>query len=101
MCVCCDRLAFENGVLVFSDDMKEDIEEKHEDIIERAIGGKVAAPLVNGNFYICHTCKNHISKNKIPPMSLMNDLHLLDISLHPELQLSELENSMIWLKLIF
>ena len=55
----------------------------------------------NGNYHICFACKGHLNKGKIPPMSHMNNLQLFDISCHPELQVSELENSLIALNLIF
>ena len=51
--------------------------------------------------YICFTCKNHISRGKVPPMSNQNNLQLIDLSNYEELHLTELENSMIALNIIF
>ena len=100
VCICCERLNFINGVIEFSCSLQDTVEAKHEGIIDRAIGVTDTAD-DHETQYICFTCKNHILKGKIPPMSRMNELELLDISQYPELQLSELENSMIALNLIF
>ena len=57
--------------------------------------------IIHSEQYICFTCKNHISKGKVPPMSNQNDLKLVDISQYEELHLTELENSMIALNILF
>ena len=56
---------------------------------------------VHGQHFICLTCKSHISKGNIPPMSIKNNLQLFDLSSCQELKLTELENSMVALNIPF
>ena len=51
--------------------------------------------------FVCHTCKKYLELNKMAPMSNQNNLQLVDVSNHPELKLSELEQQLIALNLIF
>ena len=59
--------------------------------------------MVHEQFYICTTttCKNYVTRGKIPPMSLHNNLELFDIGAYEELCVTELENSMIALNILF
>ena len=92
-CLCCERLCFENGVKSFN---KSQIASN---LYDRAIGK--TSYNENKEYFLCITCNSYISKEKIPPMSIQNKLKLLDISNKEELKLSELENSMIALNIIF
>ena len=47
------------------------------------------------------TCNSYLKKGKIPPMSHKNSLQLLDITGYGELHLTEAENCMISLNIIF
>ena len=99
-CVSCHRVCFKNGVLPFTRSDESKIEEKFPGIINCSIGTKETT-ITNGNHHICTTCKSHISKGKVPPMSHKNNLQLIDLSNYEELHLTELENSMIALNIIF
>ena len=43
--------------------------------------------------YICHTCKKHLRKGKLPPMARANGLHIQPVP--EEVNLTSLENNLI------
>ena len=96
-CVCCERLCFKNGVKQFTHAFVSSVEKDHPNLINKAIGARNA----HGNHHICLTCKSYLSRGKVPPMSNQNSLQLMDLSQYKELNLTELENSMIALNIIF
>ena len=53
----------------YPDKSQEEIYEAIEEVINITINGKIAT-------YICHACKNHLRKGKLPPMSAKNGLHI-------------------------
>ena len=57
--------------------------------------------MVDGVYHWCTTCKTHITKGRIPKMSSQNNLQLFDLSGYEELKLTELENCLIALNIIF
>ena len=77
-----------------------DINGRFENLATKSIGSDKK---INGQceLYICSTCKNHLEKGKMPPMSNQNSLMLIDLSNNEELQVTELENAMIALNIIF
>ena len=81
------------------DKFRKDVNEVHENIFEEVI--HVKCPSNRNKFYICFTCKGHIFKGMMPSMSAMNHLEVFDSTNHPELQLTELEASMIAKTLFF
>ena len=99
-CVSCHRLCFKNGVNPYTDSYDLKIENKYPGLINSSIGIKETIKIL-GNFQICISCRCHISKGKVPPMSNQNNLQLMDLSKYEELQLTELENAMIALNIIF
>ena len=99
-CVSCHRVGFQNGVLAFTNDFELKIQKDFPGIVNSSIGIKQTSK-IEGMHYICFTCKNHISRGKVPPMSNQNNLQLIDLSNYEELHLTELENSMIALNIIF
>ena len=56
---------------------------------------------INGDnsTYICHACRNHLKKGKLPPMSAMNGLKIPNQD--PELELTELEGNLIAKSIVF
>ena len=56
---------------------------------------------LQSNAYICITCKKHLCKGNIPPMSRANGLDLIDLGKNSDLKLSELENNLISKRLLF
>ena len=90
-CICCHRLLFRNGVIDF---IAKDFDN---DILMKSIGKFYTEK----QLYICFTCKKYLLKKKTPPMCHRNNLQLLDIRKYKELNLTELENSMIALNVIF
>ena len=99
-CVSCHRKLFENGVVMLEDKIKEQIQTSFSTTFELAIG-KIETRMVDGFHHICLTCKMYTGKGKIPPMCVKNNLQLFDISGHEELKLTELENCLIALNIIF
>ena len=90
-CVCCHRLLFKNSVSNFV------VSDFHEEIIRKVNCDEI----IDQDLYICTTCKNYMSKKSVPPMCHTNSLQLFDISSYKELHLTELENSMIALNIVF
>ena len=99
-CVSCHRKLFETGVEVFSDKLIEKVEEKYSNEIENSIG-IIKTRMVDGSHYICHTCKGHIMKGKMPKLSHKNNLQMFDDSKYDDLRLTELENCLIALNIPF
>ena len=101
-CVCCHRVCFQNGVKEISSSctFEKKIENKCKGLFEKAIG-KFETTMVDGKYSVCSTCNSYLGKGKTPPLSSKNNLELFDLSKHPELKLTELENCMIALNIIF
>ena len=76
------------------------LEKDYLGLIQRSIGIKQTLK-TNKEYNICTTCKSHLLKGKMPPMSNQNSLQLMDLTSYEELHLTELENSMIALNIIF
>ena len=90
-CISCHRFLFKNGVYKFI------IEDFDEAIICQTVGEDA----ITDSSYVCYTCKGYLTKKKMPPMCYMNNLQLFDISNFEELHLTELENAMIALNILF
>ena len=99
-CVSCHRVWFKNGVKPFTPEFEDKLEKDHKGIINAFIGRKETTKR-NGQYQICTTCRNYVSKGKVPLMSNQNKLQLMDLSNFEELHLTELENSLIALNIIF
>ena len=92
-------------------DWKEKLEEKFSGSVNRLIGpietSEISVPTEKGSTrvdssdYICHSCNRYLKKGRMAPMSNQNNLQLVKIDNHPELQLSELENQLLARNLIF
>ena len=111
-CICCHRLLYDNSVVELDDDWKEDQEQQFPGSISKFIGpikkpqvylpcSRLETPQLLSNDHVCFTCKKYLEKDAMAPMSNMNNLQLVDIQNHPELKLSELEQQLIALNLIF
>ena len=90
-CISCQRLLFRNSVQDFFEG----------NFPPEVLSETIDRRNMDGKKYICYTCKNYLSKKKIPPMCHKNNLQLFDISQYEELHLTELENAMIALNIIF
>ena len=111
-CICCHRRLFEDQVWAIKDktNLQKEMEEKFPGLFKRAINeivtrkapqGSIDGVETEGTYHLCHTCKEKLKKGKMPAMSHQNNLQLVDISEHPELELTEVENNLIALNLIF
>jgi len=99
-CFCCDRRLFRSGVEPQSTDFREILEKRYPGLFDSAIG-EIDTKIIDGQYHMCRTCNSYIKKGKVPPMSKKNNLELFDISNHQEFQLTELENCMIALNILF
>ena len=111
-CVCCHRKLHQIQVVELEENWQESIEEQYPGLVKKFIGPiphrEVYLPshrndepqLLSGD-YVCHTCKKYLEQNKMPPMCNMNNLQFVDVRPFPELQLSELEQQLISLNILF
>ena len=91
---------FNNSVVALPHDFQESLENKFPGLFEKAIG-VYDTETIDGEYYLCRTCNNYLRKGKEPPMSKKNGLELFDISDFPEFNVTELENCMIALNILF
>ena len=104
-CCCCQRNLFECNVSKLTPNFISAIETKKPGIFESAIEldfeNEPITVNINGEKlpYICHACKNHLKKGKLPPMSAKNGLKIPDHD--PELELTELEGNLIAKSIVF
>ena len=111
-CICCHRMLHENQGVELAEDWKESFDAQYPGAVARFIGpipsrtvylpcpiDQEAEELTSD--YTCYTCKRYLERNKMAPMCNQNNLQFVNIEKHPELELSELEQQLIALNLIF
>ena len=107
VCSCCERILFEQNVSPI-DGLEEKVEKKKEGLFKKCIPRLKAEALVSltvdgkttRKHYVCHACRGHMLKGKMPPMCAENGLKKEPIS-DDNLQLTELERNMIALRIPF
>jgi hypothetical protein len=65
-------------------DFERELENLTTPIYKRAIG-KIQTRMVDGRYHWCSTCKNYITKGRMPPKSNQNNLQLFDLQGYDEL----------------
>ena len=112
VCLSCHRKLHENQVIELDENWREDYELKFPNSLAKLIGPPpermVYLPCprqepsrhVSENF-ICYTCKKYLERNAMAPMSYQNNLQLVNINKYPELKLSDLEQQLIALNILF
>ena len=115
-CICCHRTLYKNSVIEIEniEKFRDDLNEAFNGLFEYAICSQTKGsqldiekiPTTKGRFYLCTTCKNKLipSSNQVgkrPAQSHQNKLEIFDIKDHPELNLTELESSLISKALVF
>ena len=111
-CCVCEQDMFKNSVTNLTEKFESDIRNKSPMLCENALKNK-HRHLVNIHrikdgkrepeselYFICTTCKKHLSKGNLPPMAAANGLELMTLD-DKDLQLSELESNLIAKTLIF
>ena len=111
-CCVCEQDMFKNSVTNLTEKFESDIRNKSPMLCENALKNK-HRHLVNIHrikdgkrepeselYYICTTCKKHLSKGNLPPMAAANGLELMTLD-DKDLQLSELESNLIAKTLLF
>ena len=99
-CSCCQRNLFDSNVIKFDDKLKSQIELKQPGLVKKSIEYYVEININGkGAFYICHACKSHLKRGKLPPMSAKNGLKMHPQD--PELELTDLEGSLISRSIVF
>ena len=109
-CCSCEQNMYEKGVIEIDKKLKIKIktacDEKDKDRFQEIFEDKLKSTeylvqiyfedrKTEANHFICHTCKNHLTKGNIPPMSAANGLRTVHISDNLDLKLGELENNLI------
>ena len=56
-CVCCQRIKFKKGVVVYDDALKQKMNEKNPNLTNKAVGLPRREFLIDKNFYICEDCR--------------------------------------------
>ena len=94
------KKSFDCNVCVLDEKLITQIQSKNSGLIERAIESIIEIN-INGKVssYICHACKKHLRRGKLPPMSAKNGLKMHDLD--SELDLTELEGSLISRSFVF
>ena len=111
-CVCCHRKLHENQVIELEENWQSDLDEQYPGSVAKMIGPipkkevylpchKNEEPKLMSSDYVCPTCKRYLERNAMPPMCNQNNLSFVNISDHPELNLSELEQQLIALNILF
>ena len=100
-CIVCHRMLFNISVIQINlEKFREDLNAVEEnDFFEKVV--YVRIPSSKKKHYICVTCKGYLFRGKMPPMAAVNNLEVYDNKQTPELQLTELEGSMIAKNLFF
>ena len=113
VCSSCNQKMFQNAVCEIDTKLENKFKEKDLEIYQKVFeNGFIKIPIsvicVNNKHkheapkaYICFTCKKHLNKGKIPPMSTANNLGLINLQNDPDLSLSELENNLIAKRILF
>jgi exonuclease III len=105
-CICCHRRLFENSVTAIQDVtlFQNNLNKRCPRLFEMAIHQIETRKSPNekdGSYHICFSCNGHLNRGHMPPMSHKNNLQLFKTMNYPELNLTEVENSLIALNLIF
>ena len=107
-CVCCHRIRFKKSIIIYNQEVVEDIlhKSKKENIVSESIGDIPDELLVkdndgNYNNYLCKDCHHKLKSGRIPSMSHTNNLGLFDLNGREELNLTELENALVARNILF
>ena len=101
VCSCCHVKHYESNVNKVDDNLEGKLLEKYPDCYLECVREFVKVEInEDKNYYLCKTCITYMKSSKIPPMSVCNGLDIIK-SNDPELQLSELENNLIALRIMF
>ena len=91
VCSCCHRRLYEKGVCEVTEKVEEKIKSAKDDVYWCIEKFEVRSP--DGSVKICWTCKNALTKGKMPAMAVANGLELFKDPDCPKL--TELENNLI------
>ena len=100
ICSSCHQRLFENGVSLITSKFKEDLEKKNPGLFRESTEEIIQFIKKKPQSYICHTCKENLTKGKMPCMSVKNALSLSPIA-NQDLKLSEIENNLIAQNILF
>ncbi|XP_071855229.1 uncharacterized protein [Apostichopus japonicus] len=88
VCCCCEQLWYKESVTSF-------VQKTAKSTFSIALHN----PSINNKLWICSTCKEYINSDKIPPLSLNNNMKFVTIP--KELQLHSLEEKLVALRIPF
>ena len=92
MCICCERLLFEDGVATLP---RKTLEGLDNSLLKNCVPNFDSQASIS----FCFSCVGHLKKNQMPPMSALNDLQVEPMP--PELVLTEFEQQLIAKNLLF
>ena len=100
-CIVCHRMMFNISIIQINlEKFRKDVNAVEGcNFFEKVVHDRI--PSSKNRHYICVTCKGYLFKGKMPPMAAKNNLEVYDNKQTPELQLTELEGSMIAKTLFF
>ena len=100
VCSCCHRKLFQSNVTKITQNFRDKIDLKKTGLLQKSIEEQQVE--INGisNPYICHACKQHLLRGKMPSMSVNNGLYVHE-NTDPDLQLTELEANLIAKNIVF
>ena len=109
VCSSCDQRMFKNNVSKLDESVIKKLCDKNIDTYNKVLSNnlneitihtsKYEEPEISA--YLCSTCKRHLQKGKIPPMSSANGLSFRDLKNDTDLKLSGLENNLISKRILF
>ena len=101
VCSSCHVKHFESNVTIVDEDFEAKLFEKYQDCYSECVRDFVEVKVnEDTNYYFCKTCVTYMKSKRIPPMSVCNGLDIIHQD-DPDLQLSELENNLIALRIMF
>lgn len=111
-CISCHQILFQNGVQRIKQDFISEIQTSIflRNTLEESLKDPRFNVTINVNtdgsvskdaaFYCCHTCIRYLKKSRLPPMSIKNNMSIVDLTEHID-TLTSLEESLVAKKLIF
>ena len=112
ICSSCEQKMFENGVARMDKSLEDKIRSKNLETFNKVFDNGFIEIKVNTSeegktqynepkVYLCSTCKTHLVRGRIPPMSRANNLDLVSLGNDSDLNLTELENNLIAKRILF
>ena len=101
VCSCCHVKHFESNVTLIDKNYESKLLEKYPECFTECVRYFVNVMInEDAKIYFCKTCIVYMKSRRVPPMSVCNSLDVVSIN-DPDLKLTELENNLIALRIMF